>query len=273
MEKQKFIGGVDFDELRAQRVQVYNTFTVDLATARTDVEYIYTGNYIYVLEATDTDTLLQVKLNEKIRNLIPLYKGRGIRAPFYRLYLTNAAQTGKSITLAIGVESDSFEVQDFGKALEISGEVYTNEWYKDTALLRAFSQWGNAGPIAGQYSAVQLCMLGGSDRTAYCNKIEGYVVGVMTSPCVKLRHHTTSFTLVRQGENKLLGGAAGIASVRQTTSAGLTGDELAIIGVDADQRFSFEAKPAILLPPGKMLHVETYEINLTLVASFEWVER
>jgi len=121
--KMKFIGGVDFDELRAQRVKVYDTLTIDLATVRADQEMIISGNYIYALEATDITTTLQVKLNEIPRSLISLYKGRGVRAPFYRLYLTNAAQAGKTITLAIGIESDTFEVFDVGKALELSGYV------------------------------------------------------------------------------------------------------------------------------------------------------
>ncbi|MBA7495769.1 hypothetical protein ES702_06358 [subsurface metagenome] len=124
-EKQKFIGGIDFDELIAQRVQVYNTLVIDLTTARSNEERTFVGNYLYVLEATDVDANLDIRFNQSFRGAIKLVKGRGVRAPFYRFYLTNAAQADKTITLAIGVESDSFEIFDVGKALEITGPVTT----------------------------------------------------------------------------------------------------------------------------------------------------
>jgi len=122
-EKEKFIGGVDFDELKAQRVQLYNTITVDLATARTNEEMVFTGTYIYALEATDVDANVDIRFNELFRANINIKKGRGVRVPFYRFYITNAAQGGKSITLAIGIEASDFEVYDVGKALGITGNV------------------------------------------------------------------------------------------------------------------------------------------------------
>ncbi len=123
MGTQKYIGGVNFDELRAQRVQVYNTLTLDLATARNNKELPYTGNYLYVLEATDILANVQLRFNEISMNSITVTKGRGVRVPFYRLYITNSAQAGKSMTLGIAVESETFEVLDVGKALEISGNI------------------------------------------------------------------------------------------------------------------------------------------------------
>lgn len=124
-EKQKFIGGIDFDELMSQRIQVYNTIVIDLASARSNEERTFVGNYLYVLEATDVDANLDIRFNQSFRGSIKLVKGRGVRAPFYRFYLTNIAQAAKTITLAIGVESDSFEIFDVGKALEITGSIKT----------------------------------------------------------------------------------------------------------------------------------------------------
>ena len=122
-EKQKFIGGVDFDELKAQRVQLYNSIKIDLATARTNKEMVFTGNYIYALEATDVDANLDIRFNELFRAAINIKKGRGVRIPFFRFYLTNIAQAGKTLTLAIGIEASDFEVFDVGKALGITGTV------------------------------------------------------------------------------------------------------------------------------------------------------
>lgn len=126
MEKQKYIGGVNFEELRAQRIQLYNTLTLDLGTARNNEELPHTGNYLYVLEATDILANVQIRFNEISMNSVTVTKGRGVRVPFYRLYITNAAQAGKSITLGIAVESATFEIIDIGKALEISGSIDIN---------------------------------------------------------------------------------------------------------------------------------------------------
>jgi len=143
-EKQKFIGGIDFDELQSQRIQIYDTLVIDLATARSNEERTFVGNYLYVLEATDVGTTLDIRFNQSFRGAIPLVKGRGVRAPFYRFYLTNAAQAGKTITLAIGVESESFEIFDVGKALEITGPVETITGIEDYQVVagNAEDDWG-----------------------------------------------------------------------------------------------------------------------------------
>ena len=121
MERKKFIGGVDFEELRSQRIKVYDTFTIDVTTLTSDREFVVAGNYLYVLDATDIDVSVNVKFNEKMHKSIEIFKGRGIRSPFYRLYFSWAAQAGKIITIAVGTESQSFEILDLGKALEITG--------------------------------------------------------------------------------------------------------------------------------------------------------
>jgi len=122
-EKQKFIGGINFEELRAQRVQLYNTIEIDLSIARVDAEHVFTGTYVYAMEATDVDANMNIRFNELFRSNINLVKGRGVRCPFYRFYLSNAAQVGKTLTLAIGIEAGDFEIFDVGKALGITGTV------------------------------------------------------------------------------------------------------------------------------------------------------
>lgn len=112
VERRRMIGGVDFDELKGQRIQVYTTITLDLSTARDDEELAITGNYIYGLASTDDAANASVKFNEDARASIGIYTGRGIRCPFYRLFFTNAAQAGKTLTLAIGVEDSTFRVED-----------------------------------------------------------------------------------------------------------------------------------------------------------------
>lgn len=123
VEKRKFIGGVDFEDLRSQRVQLYDTFQIALTTKRSNEEMVIAGNYLYGLESSILGANIDIRFNEIARKPINIVLGRGVRIPFYRLYLTHAAQVGQTITLAIGTESESFEILDTGKAIEITGGV------------------------------------------------------------------------------------------------------------------------------------------------------
>ena len=140
-EKMKFIGGVDFDDLRAQRVQLYNKIEVSLENARDNEEMVFTGNYIYGLEASSNTANLDVRLNEKFRGTVNILKGRGIRAPFYRFYLSNAAQSGQSITLVVGIEAEQFEVIDNLTAISVSGTLTIIEQ-------NLADGWDNSGTVS-----------------------------------------------------------------------------------------------------------------------------
>lgn len=126
-DREKYIGGIDFEELKSQRIQVYKTLTIDLSQSRWAEERTITGTYVYILESTDMNANLDIQFNEIFRSKINFTKGRGIRCPFYRIYISNEAQAGKTITLAIGIESPTFEIFDKGKALGITGTVDVNQ--------------------------------------------------------------------------------------------------------------------------------------------------
>ena len=102
------------NQLKIDRTKSYILYTLPLNDARRDEEFVISGSYIYVL---DTDGNLSLRFNEISNDIIPLQKYRTIETPFYRLFLTNSAQTGKTIKLAIGIETDIFNIQDFGVAL------------------------------------------------------------------------------------------------------------------------------------------------------------
>ena len=102
------------NQLKINRTKSYILYTLPLYNARRDEEFVISGSYIYVL---DTNGNLSLRFNEISNDIIPLQKYRTIETPFYRLFLTNSAQTGKTIKLAIGIETDIFNIQDFGVAL------------------------------------------------------------------------------------------------------------------------------------------------------------
>ena len=102
------------NQLKIDRTKSFILYTLPLNDARRDEEFVISGSYIYVLE---TDGNLSLRFNEISNDIIPLQKYRTIETPFYRLFLTNSAQTGKTIKLAIGIETNIFNIQDFGVAL------------------------------------------------------------------------------------------------------------------------------------------------------------
>lgn len=97
------------DVIKKQRQKTYHILTFDLSTARNNELINITGSHIYIMTATGT---ANVRLNENSEDAIDLIKGRQINGVFYRIFLSNSAQSGTSITLAIGVESDIFQMID-----------------------------------------------------------------------------------------------------------------------------------------------------------------
>jgi len=102
------------DEIRKQRIKIYHILSFDLSIARVNELVTITGSYIYCLLQSGTASLV---LNELEGDSIDLLKFRAIKAPFYRLFLSNAAQVGITIKLAIGVQSDWFEIDDSGASI------------------------------------------------------------------------------------------------------------------------------------------------------------
>ena len=98
------------DDLKGKRVKHYTLLTYPLDTARANESIFIAGSYIYVLTLDGT---AKIKLNEISGDDIDLFKYRQIISPFYRLFLTHTPQATKVLTLAIGVSSEVFNIQDF----------------------------------------------------------------------------------------------------------------------------------------------------------------
>ena len=197
--KQKFIGGIDFEELQAQRIQFYRTITVSLATAHTDKEIGFTGNYLYALEATDVDATFSIRFNERFCSLIPLHKGRGVRTPFYRFYITNTAQAGKTITLAIGVESETFEIFDVGKALEITGPIAGITDPVEVYGQNLANGWATEGSLVDPATDALLADTGGLDAGIYDFYI--YIATSAAGMLTTLQHRNAANTANIKGQD------------------------------------------------------------------------
>ena len=137
---------------------------------RADHEIVYTGNYLYGIEATDKDVNVSIRLNEQFRPLLNIKKGRGIRGPFYRLWLTNTAQAGKSITLVMGIEAANFEVIDNLTAITVSG---TLEAYEQNLA----NGWATEGPLTPAGADVLMADTGQLAAGIYDFTIIGHSAG------------------------------------------------------------------------------------------------
>lgn len=98
------------DELRGKRVKYYTILNFTLDNARSNEILNIAGAYIYILTLDGTAKL---RLNEISSDEIDLFKYRQIVSPFYRIFLTHTAQAGKTLSIAIGVGSEVFSLQDF----------------------------------------------------------------------------------------------------------------------------------------------------------------
>lgn len=98
------------DEIKTQRIKVYHVLSFPLDSIRTDFELYVTGNYLYILGLAGSAS---IRLNELSSDSIDLFKSRQIQSPFYRIYLSNAAQAGLTLTLAVGVQSEYFQISDY----------------------------------------------------------------------------------------------------------------------------------------------------------------
>jgi len=87
----------------------YGQKIIDLTTARADVEIKLSGKRISIISSTATAAVyLQLDTRDAVK--LDLRQYRTIQASFERLYLTHAAQAGKSISLIIG-DIDLFKAE------------------------------------------------------------------------------------------------------------------------------------------------------------------
>ena len=83
---------------------------IDLSTARTlDDEIFRASDWIWVIDGTDTAASLDFHFNQQRSEYITLKKGMFIRIKFAKVYLTNSAQSGKTLTIISG-RGNTFEI-------------------------------------------------------------------------------------------------------------------------------------------------------------------
>lgn len=87
------------EALKSGYVQLFTPYTIDLSTARTKEEFLEEGDTILIQRLDGTASIYPSSKNHPE---IQLQFTRKINTPFDRFYLTNTAQTGKTLQILIG---------------------------------------------------------------------------------------------------------------------------------------------------------------------------
>ena len=98
----------------------YNMYVFDLTNARTSEVFEVMGKLAYVKDASDGLANMDVQLNESDNDKINLIRKCGIIATFRKLYLTNAAQSGKTITLFISTSFDELRLFEQSQGADVN---------------------------------------------------------------------------------------------------------------------------------------------------------
>lgn len=169
------------DEIKKQRIKIYSIITFDLSIVRSNEPFQMTGSYVYVLASTGTAT---IRFNELTDDPIDLLKFRAISIPFYRFFITNIAQSGVSITLAIGVITETFKIDDSGASIlggvlteatspTLYNPICTNantEYSQSLEECRKFTIKPRGGPL-------KVCFTSGGSGTTYILLNDGQPYG------------------------------------------------------------------------------------------------
>lgn len=82
----------------------YKVLTLDLAIARTDEKFEFSGYNLAVQSFTAT-SVASIKFNTPTGEALPLQTTKYIESKFSRFFITNTAQTGLTMVLVIGEEN------------------------------------------------------------------------------------------------------------------------------------------------------------------------
>lgn len=100
------------EEMKKERPKLYHIHDLDLAVARRKEEFYFAGNNMRVVDASDLDAEIDVYFNELFYDAIPMRIGRMVEMTFYRYFVSHAAQAGKTIKLAVAMETELFDIRD-----------------------------------------------------------------------------------------------------------------------------------------------------------------
>lgn len=190
-------------------------------------------------------------------------------------------------TVRLPAKTDTWTIQNFANAATITGRVVvglgsfeddriTGEVSViDGAAARSkagIAYWATdlSGPVAGQYSHVQLWNPAGSGKNVIVSEM-GFSCSV--AGVVNLRSYNAALTTLGNVQApKMVGGPASVAQARDQTNASILGGTIASFEVAALSTFSQKLIDPIILPPGQGLVVVGTTVNIVVRASWQYYE-
>ena len=174
-------------ELR-YRPRLYEKLTIDLSEARSKEKYDVTGSYIV---AQSIDGTLEIRFNEQDNDAVTINTDNRVYSiDFDSLYVTNTAQSGKSVTFIIGkagafigsvITPTTINAQSVG--------VYLNpEWQTKEGNDKNFGYYGTDvatnGKANGSYEVT-------TGKTLYITSIQAYMYAYAAADRDKAQHFVT----------------------------------------------------------------------------------
>jgi len=167
------------NQIKRYHPQLYKSVVIDLSISRADELFWMTGNYIVAIDASNDSAQIDIKINSSQNDAITFKKYREVRKhPFDRVYLTNTAQSGISITILYAIDFDLFEFWDKSATLlnQVSkvftdvtaiGTQYTNE-----IAITATSQnlWIPANNLVCHVTSINFCVGNTASLTSGSNR-------------------------------------------------------------------------------------------------------
>ncbi len=150
------------------------------------------------------------------------------------------------------------------------GSLVNVDWLYSIRQARGFVGHGQQAAVAAQNSHVQLLNPVGSGRTVIVHGLIG-VQDLAGYVYVRL-HDPALATLLGNGVNLAVGGAASVAELRATTNVGILGTPLRAFGMGATLAYAVVTDWFVLLAPGKGVLMAAGTLNNGLGASYEWIE-
>lgn len=266
---------------RAPRVGI---LTLDLSSAR-DLERIdIGGTALWAIDADSVGTLATVRLNDQFSGGIPVYKGFSIRGvPFSRLYVSNTAQAGATMTLLYCKEAQVQGLQVSNASLgltEVSGNVtvvqqsnldFQVDFDKYLMAKQLFVGSVYVFPTATQYAYVQLWNPATSGKNLIVRDCTASSNNAGDSIQLGSAAATIGSLVGGQGENSYIGEAGPDGKLYQDDSA--VSDQHSSIfktWVDVAYRFNQVMGP-FFVPPGAGLSFRS-SASSKLYCYFRWRE-
>lgn len=256
MPSQNFEDIIQKVRKRESFAPVYKTIVLNLATATAEEVVNIAGGYFQVIDATDTLANIQIKFNENSHDQITLRKGDAVITPFYKTFISWAAQAGKTVTIAISADFDLWRIDRSAQIISTIDSVATitnpvtvitaaglpvasKDWVLDRALNgQCFAVGYTLAASPGNYGHLQLYNPPGSGKT--CVVLDAWLDTAGTAAAASQwsfeLYNTALPTNIGGAPNLNSGGVASSSLLKSDVSAAssLGGGQMGNIGLPAN---------------------------------------